>query len=190
MAAVFDSAIDKALFAVLEAADADAAGAVLDAFAASACSLLTWACKSASCASKGLRSVQPAETIARAKITAFGFSVTSLCLSKVHRPVANCHRTPFATTYSSEAVSICHRKWQRIDERPRSRSGRRVGPARLTRRCRASTWMYERLDQTENMQPAVITSKAKMEAFAMSLLHSFVSKANRTQVKCRARPLR
>src|SRR5450631_2153904 len=31
----------------------------------------------------------------------------------------------------------CDRRSPRIDGRPRARSGRRVGPARLTRRCRA-----------------------------------------------------
>ena len=44
--------------------------------------------------------------------------------------------------------AICHRMWQRIEERLRSKSVRRVGPARLTRRCRPNTRTCERADQT------------------------------------------
>jgi hypothetical protein len=39
---------------------------------------------------------------------------------------------------SIASLSICHRKWQRIEERFRSNSGRRVKAAPLTRRRRAS----------------------------------------------------
>jgi hypothetical protein len=182
-----------------------AAVALLDDFATSACSLLTCSCRSAICASMDLRSVQPAVTIAKVKIRALGSvslhspcqklidpnasiahsriaiqrafsvlkekkcaSVWAQLLSK-KTLVANGHCTPF---------SICHRKWQRIDERPRSRSGRRVGLARLTRRYRASTWMYERLDQTENVQPASITREAEMKAFALSFAPFFASIAH------------
>jgi hypothetical protein len=66
MAAVFDSAIDKAFFATLEADAADsavalfAAVALLDDFETSVCSLLTCASRAAIRASLGLRSVQQA----------------------------------------------------------------------------------------------------------------------------------
>jgi hypothetical protein len=92
MAAVLASPIDKACFASPEAAYADAAVALvaavamLDDFAMSACSLLTWASSSSIRASKGLRSVQPAVIIAKAKKAGFGFSFTSLSVSKAHRP--------------------------------------------------------------------------------------------------------
>ena len=77
MAAVFDSAIDKAFVAALEAAEADAevawlaAAALLDEFARSACSLLTCASRSAIRASMGLRSVHPAVIIRKAKMKTF-----------------------------------------------------------------------------------------------------------------------
>src|SRR5450631_253540 len=93
MAAVFDSAIDKAFFAALEASDADAAvalfaaAALFDDFAMSACSLLTWLCRSSIRASMGLRSVQPAVTANNAKIAALEFSFTRFSVSKAHRPI-------------------------------------------------------------------------------------------------------
>src|SRR5579864_5217841 len=74
MAAVFDWAIDKACFASPEAAEADAAvallaaAALLDDLAMSICSLLTCCCRSSICVSKGLRSVQPAAITRTAKI--------------------------------------------------------------------------------------------------------------------------
>src|ERR1700730_4495924 len=92
MAAVFASAIDKPCFASLEAADADAAvalfaaAALLADFAMSACSLLTWLCRSSIRASRGLRSVQPAVTTAKVKSADFAFSFTPFSLSKAHRP--------------------------------------------------------------------------------------------------------
>jgi hypothetical protein len=82
MAAVFDSDIDKALFAVLTADDADAAAAllavvaVLDDFAISDCSLLTCSSRVAIRASMGLRSVQPAVSTSKAKMDAFAIVVT------------------------------------------------------------------------------------------------------------------
>src|ERR1700730_8399511 len=107
MAAVFASAIDKACFASLEAADADAAvalfaaAALLADFAMSACSLLTWLCRSSIRASRGLRSVQPAVSTAKVKIADFAFSFTPFSLSKAHRPkckygaLPNRHTTHF-----------------------------------------------------------------------------------------------
>src|SRR5580698_327473 len=86
MAAVFDSPIDKALFAAPEAAAADAAvallaaAAVLEDFARSACSLVTCSCKSAIRASMGLRSVQPATITRKAKMKTF-----AIILSLIHR---------------------------------------------------------------------------------------------------------
>ena len=77
MAAVFESAIDKAFVAALEAAEADAevallaAAALLEDFARSACSLLTCASRSAIRASMGLRSVHPAVIIRNAKTKTF-----------------------------------------------------------------------------------------------------------------------
>ena len=88
MAAVFDSAIDKDLFAAPAAADADAAVAllaalaVLDDFARSACSLLTCSCRSAICASMGLRSVQAAAITRKAKMKTFAIV---LCLIYAHQ---------------------------------------------------------------------------------------------------------
>jgi hypothetical protein len=81
MAAVFDSAVDKAFLAVSEAADADAAAALLaavallDDFARSACSLLTCRSKSAIRASMGLRSVQPAVINSNAIMEAFAMVI-------------------------------------------------------------------------------------------------------------------
>ncbi len=77
MAAVFDSAIDKALCAVLAADETDAAVAlltevaVLDDFAMSVCSLVTCSSRLAIRASMGLRSVQPAVSTSKAKMNAF-----------------------------------------------------------------------------------------------------------------------
>ena len=110
MAAVLASPIDKACFASPEAADADAAvallaaAALLDDFAMSACSLLTWLCSSSIRASKGLRSVQPAVTIAKTKVAAFGFSVTSLSVSNAHRP--KCEYGALANRYTTRILRI------------------------------------------------------------------------------------
>jgi hypothetical protein len=51
---------------------------------------------------------------------------------------------------SPVCAQIATRKSQRIDGRPRPRSGRRTGVAPLGRRRRASTRMCERLDRTKN----------------------------------------
>src|ERR1700733_12899138 len=79
MAAVFASPIDTAFFASPEAADAEAAVALLAAAALladlvrSACSLLTCPCRSSIRASRGLRSVQPAAIASKPKMAAFAF---------------------------------------------------------------------------------------------------------------------
>src|SRR5258708_8121323 len=91
MAAVFDSAIDKAFSVALEAADADAAVALLaavaslDDFARSARSLLTCPSRSAIRASMGLRSVQPAVITSKAKMEAFGIVILHSFVSKADR---------------------------------------------------------------------------------------------------------
>src|SRR5258708_35267167 len=114
MAAVLASPIDNACFASPDAADADAAvallaaAALLDDFAMSACSLLTWLCSSSIRASKGLRSVQPAVTIAKAKVAAFGFSVTSLSVSNAHRP--NSEDVALANRYTTLILPIDRRQ--------------------------------------------------------------------------------
>lgn len=88
MAAAFDSAIDKALFAVLTADDADAAVlllavvALLDDFATSDCSLLTCSSRLAIRASIGLRSVHPAVSISKAKMDAFAIVVAPFLRAK------------------------------------------------------------------------------------------------------------
>ena len=88
MAAVFDSAIDKACFASPEAAAADAAVALLAAaavpvyFARSACSLSICCCRPSIRASMGLRSVQPAVRT-RIKMAAFALVFTLFSLSNI-----------------------------------------------------------------------------------------------------------
>jgi hypothetical protein len=96
MAAVFFSAIDRALFAVLVADDADAAVAllavvaVLDNFAMSVCSLLTCSSRLAIRASMGLRSVQPAVITSKAKMNAFATVVApSLRIKSLPNPSQN-----------------------------------------------------------------------------------------------------
>ena len=89
MAAVFDSAIDKAWFAALEAADADAAAllaaaAVLEDFATAACSLFTCSSRSEIRASMGFRSVQPAVITRKAKIKDIALSFAAIFVSKGH----------------------------------------------------------------------------------------------------------
>jgi len=85
MAALFDSAIDNAFFAALEAAAADAAVALLAAAAAleDASRLLTWVSRSAIRASRGFRSVQPAVITRKAKIKAFAMSIARSIVLKV-----------------------------------------------------------------------------------------------------------
>jgi hypothetical protein len=89
MAALFDSPIDKAFVAALEAADADAAvallaAALLDSFARSACSLLTCASRSVIRASMGLRSVQPAVITRKAHREVIALSFALFFLSKAN----------------------------------------------------------------------------------------------------------
>lgn len=92
MAAVFDSAIDKACVAALEAAEAVAelawlaAAELLKDFARSACSLLTCASRSATRASMGFRSVHPAVIIRKAKMKPFPIvEPIRLCQSRLNQ---------------------------------------------------------------------------------------------------------
>jgi hypothetical protein len=103
MAAVFDSAIDRAFLAASEAPDAEAevallaAVALLDDFARSACSLLTCFSRSAIRASMGLRSEQPAVIINKAKMEAFAIVIPH-SMSKADRTMMECRARQFRNT--------------------------------------------------------------------------------------------
>jgi hypothetical protein len=62
----------------------------------------------------------------------------------------------------------CHTEVATDRSALRARSVRRVGPARLTRRCRPNTWMCERADQTEKVRrgkaPAACSALARQES--------------------------
>jgi hypothetical protein len=106
MAAVFDSAIDKAFVAALEAAEADtevallAAAALLEDFARSACSLLTCDSRSAIRASMGLRSVHPAVITRRAKMNTFPIVEPIPVYQKPTEPKWNVAHARFATQWT------------------------------------------------------------------------------------------
>jgi hypothetical protein len=106
MPAVFDSAIDKAFVAAVEAAEADAeaallaAAALLEDFARSACSLLTCASSSEIRASMGLRSVHPAVITRKAKTKAFPIVKPIPLCQKSTEPMGNVAHAPFATQWT------------------------------------------------------------------------------------------
>ena len=113
MAAVFDSAIDKACVAALEAAEADAkvawlaAAVLLEDFVTSACSLLTCASRSAIRASKGLRSVHPAVIIRKAKMKPFPIAKPIPLCQRPTEPQWNVAHVGLATQWT---FCLLHRK--------------------------------------------------------------------------------
>src|SRR5271154_3348466 len=100
MAAVFDSAIDRAFFATPEVEAKDtavalsAAAASLDDFARSACSLVTCPSRSAIRASMGLRSVQPAVITSKATMQAFAIVIFLFLRVKSRPNHSEMSRTP------------------------------------------------------------------------------------------------